>query len=524
MPRRYLDEMVPINSGILGQYISPVGPFREPMYAMVDNDTIAVTPISTRTRSKSKKKKTNKPKNDGIIRNHDSVWDYKIQDGKLLSRRKTSDGKWYDITNNEEARNRIESFTNSNISRSNVVIDKQSSVRPDNKQLQGSVTVQSEPKQNPISSLSNYIGSKFVPQPINQTGSYIQDFTNVGTANSKILSSEDLLKNNWHWGGVEDINFEGVSNDLYADAINRAQTQGGVLLDKNGRPVTSRQVNRYVGLKDYQPASRMSVSDMALYQPQSENSTLQDVRRAQDFRRNREFDKQRNAALATMFGLPLAGIGAAEALAAGPVLAGGAYLGSDLGGKITNVAMQKLYGRTWDEISDDPNVNFYAQLLNPGRWIGGAVGGYGGRRLQYRMQHPGEYPNLINIENNHFGVPVNTQSRMQQNQAVQMLLDPRYQEPVVQGVAPGYGVIIPSRNITHQPPKQIRFEPEGTTRFENWQRRIQGNNTSGRSIKTEQPKANTKQANKSKAKGTKKAINKRERERIIKAAYEQAYQ
>ena len=105
-----------------------------------------------------------------------------------------------------------------------------------------------------------------------------------------------------------------------------------------------------------------------------------------------------------------------------------------------------------------------------------------------------------------------------------MLLDPTYQEPVVQGVAPGYGVVIPNRNITLQPAKQIRFEPEGTTRFENWQRRIQGNNTSVRSIKTEKPKANTKKTSKSKTKGTKKSINKREREKIIKAAYEQAYQ
>lgn len=119
MVRKYLDEMVPVNSGIIGQYISPVGPFSEPMYAMVDNDTVAAAPAPTRTRSsKVKKKKSNKPKNDGIIRNHDSVWDYKIQDGKLLTRRKTSDGKWYDITSNDEARSRIESFTGRSIGQS----------------------------------------------------------------------------------------------------------------------------------------------------------------------------------------------------------------------------------------------------------------------------------------------------------------------------------------------------------------------------------------------------------------------
>lgn len=111
MPRGYLDEMIPVNSGILGQYISPVGPFREPMHAMVDNDTVAATPTPTRTRSnKPKKKKSNKPKNDGIIRNHDSVWDYKIQDGKLLTRRK-GNKNWIDISDNAEAVNRINRFT-----------------------------------------------------------------------------------------------------------------------------------------------------------------------------------------------------------------------------------------------------------------------------------------------------------------------------------------------------------------------------------------------------------------------------
>lgn len=115
MVRKYLDEIVPVNSGIIGQYISPVGPFSEPMYAMVDNDTIAATPAPTRTRSsKSKKKKSNKPKNDGIIRNHDSVWDYKIQDGKLLTRRK-GNKSWIDISDNDVAVDRIQKFTGKTI-------------------------------------------------------------------------------------------------------------------------------------------------------------------------------------------------------------------------------------------------------------------------------------------------------------------------------------------------------------------------------------------------------------------------
>lgn len=117
MVRRYLDEIVPVNSGIIGQYISPVGPFSEPMYAMVDNDTVAATPAPTRTRSsKSKKKKSNKPKNDGIIRNHDSVWDYKIQDGKLLTKRK-GNKNWIDISDNEVAVDRIQNFTGKSIGR-----------------------------------------------------------------------------------------------------------------------------------------------------------------------------------------------------------------------------------------------------------------------------------------------------------------------------------------------------------------------------------------------------------------------
>lgn len=116
MPRGYLDEMIPINSGILGQYVSPVGPFREPMYATVDDGTVVTTPASTRARSSKpkNKKKSNKPKNDGIIRNHDSVWDYKIQDGKLFTRRK-GNNTWIDISDNTEAVNKIQKFTGKTI-------------------------------------------------------------------------------------------------------------------------------------------------------------------------------------------------------------------------------------------------------------------------------------------------------------------------------------------------------------------------------------------------------------------------
>ena len=575
MPRGYLDEMVPANSGILGQYISPVGPFGEPMYAMVDNDTTVTTPTPTRTRSsKPKKKKSNKSKNDSIIRNHDSVWDYKIQDGKLLTRRKSSDGKWYDITNNDEARSRIESFTNSNIGRPNIVTDKQSNVRQDTTQPHGSLTAQAEPKQNvvdkssnyigsqfipqPISQpnsyiqdftnsnigrpnivtdkqsnvrqdttqphgsltaqaepkqnvvdkSSNYIGSQFIPQPISQPNSYIQDFTNVGTASREILSNEDLSKNNWHWGGVDDINFEGVSNDLYADAVNKAQTQGRVLLDSKGRPVTTSQVNRYRYLRDdYLPADRTSVADRVLIQPQSDQIP-RFIRQAQDRRRNREFDRQRNAALATMFGLPLAGIGAAEATMVGPLALAGGYLGGDIGGKLTNAAMQKMYGRSWDDISNDPNVNFYAQLLNPGRWIGGAAGGYGGAKLWNRMTPIGYYPSgEPEFIGDKIGNIIPKTSNRYNSVSASMLLDPKYQEPVLHSMAPGYTTEIPSNNIRITPIES--GEPLWyDTRFQNTQRTL-AKASNKRSIKH--------------TKGKKKSMSKKDKEKIVKEAYDKAY-
>lgn len=114
MARIFLDEMGGINQGgILASYGLPISPFSTEEYA----PTIVETPgRPTRTRRKQSKPKPKR--NDGIIRNHDSVWDYKIQDGKLLTRRKTSDGKWYDITTNEEARQRIENFTGRSIGQS----------------------------------------------------------------------------------------------------------------------------------------------------------------------------------------------------------------------------------------------------------------------------------------------------------------------------------------------------------------------------------------------------------------------
>lgn len=464
MARIFLDEIGGINQGgILASYGLPISPFSTEEYA----PTIVETP-SRPTRARKKQSKPKPKRNDGIIRNHDSVWDYKIQDGKLLTRRK-GNKSWIDISDNAEAVNRIQQFTGKSVS-PNSNSNNRNSNNSNNSQI---LTNTEQPKvANSTFNVNRgqnvgYLTNQFVPQDIQSSPSFnVDDYIN-GAPKGTILSNEDLKNRNWHWGRVDDITYEGVPNSLYADAVQRAQTQGRVLLDSKGRPVTNRDVRLY---KNYIPADKMSAYDAQFYQPQSENSTLKDIRKAQDFRRNRDFDRQRNAALALMFGLPVAGIGGAEALmAGGPLALAGGYLGSDLGGKITNAAMQKIYGRTWDEISDDPNVNFYAQLLNPGRLLGGYAGYKGGSKLWNDKMVPiGENPNgVLEFKSDGIGVPVNAQSTSQQNAAVEMLLNPRYQEPVVQGVAPGYGVTIPNRNVPYTEVEPIRWEPEG---FDRWYR------------------------------------------------------
>ena len=483
MARIFLDEMGGINQGgVLASYGLPMSPFSTEEYA----PTIVETP-SRPTRTRKKQSKSKPKRNDGIIRNHDSVWDYKIQDGKLFTRRKTSNGNWIDITSNDEARTRLEQFTNKSIT------------RPDNNNKPSNDSTPSSPSQRnvvepnePIVNLENNLVSRYMPKAITQSNGYIQDFSNIGLPNKNIiLSTEDLAKNNWHWGGVDDISFEGVSNNLYADAVNRAQKQGKVLLTKEGKPVTSGQVNRYVGLKDYVPANRMSASDMALYQPQSENSTLKDIRRAQDFRRNRDFDRQRNEGLAIMFGLPLASIGAAEALAAGPLALAGGYLGADLGGNLVNAATQKLYGRTWDEISDDPNVNFYTQMINPGRWLGGALGGYGGAKMWNRMTPIRQYPSgEYEFIGDRIGKVVPKQSASHNRAVVNMLYDPTTNEPVLNGIAPRYTIEIPN-NVRSVGPEPLWYD----TRFMNTMRDMKASakgTKPKRSVKTTKGKSKSK--------------------------------
>lgn len=483
MARIFLDEMGGVNQGMFGAYGLPVSPFSTEDY---------VAPVTeTQSRPARTRRKQNKPKpkrNDGIIRNHDSVWDYKIQDGKLLTRRKTSDGKWYDITGNDEARTRLEQFTGKNITNA----DNRNNVTSTPITTSNQQQVAYEPKENSITNSKSNLASRFMPQPISQQNSYIQNFANIPQSRrNSILSGEDLAKNNWHWGGVDDITFEGVSNSLYADAVDRANKQGSVLLDKKGRPVTNNQVNHYLWLMNHESPDKTSAYDAQFYQPQSEQVPRY-IRQAQDSRRNREFDRQRNAALATMFGLPLAGIGAAEAIAAGPVLAGAGYLGADVGGKLVNAATKRIYGRTWDEMSDDPNVNFYAELLNPGRWIGGAAGGYAGAKLQRRMIPIQQYPSgEYEFYGDRIGKVVPKQSAQHNRQTVNMLYDPTTNEPVLNGIAPRYTVEIPN-NVISVGPEPLWYD----TRFMNVMRDMKSatktTKPKKRSIKTTKAKTKTK--------------------------------
>lgn len=430
MPRGYLDEMVPVNSGILGQYISPVGPFREPMYAMVDNDTVAAT--STRTRSsRPKKKKSNKPKNDGIIRNHDSIWDYKIQDGKLLTRRKSSDGKWYDITNNDEARSRIESFTGRSIggSSNKQAVNNQTTTSQSTQQSQvtqptrqqsqpatrqttntqstASTPVQPARQQTVARQDSTRRNTGSVQQPVQQrslaqtpannaepdwqnmtdaevaayfSGSPLAGVTKTAKGNpnkrNQLLSQEDLDANGWKWSDkIRGINDYGP---LFEDAYNRTQQGEKILTDIEGRIIPKSEVNRYINrgriplyLSDY---------DAQFYQPQSENSTLKDVRKAQDIRRNRAFDRERNGYLAATFGLPaLIASGVTAPLATIGAVAGSAGMSTIMDG------IAEMNGKkSWRETvgGNDPTAQFYADFISPYNVVGGILGGAAGNALQ----------------------------------------------------------------------------------------------------------------------------------------------
>lgn len=408
MPRGYLDEMIPVNSGIVGQYISPVGPFREPMYAMVDNDTV---PISTRSRSsKSKKKKSNKPKNDGIIRNHDSVWDYKIQDGKLLTRRKSSDGKWYDITSNDEARSKIESFTGSSIGGSlnkqtnnkqstNVQATAATTTQPSRQQTvarQDSTRRNVTNVQQPVQqrSLSETPANNAEPDWQNMTDAEVQAYfsnsplggvTKVGRGNSnkktQLLSDEDLAANGWSWASNwnDKATFDnGYGLNLGLSAVEKTKAGDKILVDSNGAIVPTSEVNRYIN-RGRVPLS-ISDYDLQFYQPQSENGTLRDVRRAQDIRRNRAFDRERNGYLAAAFGLP--------ALIASGVTAPLATIGAVAGSTGMSTIMDgiaEMNGRkSWRETigGNDPTAQFYADFISPFNIVGGVLGGAAGNTLQ----------------------------------------------------------------------------------------------------------------------------------------------
>lgn len=419
MARIFLDEMGGINQGgILASYGLPMSPFSTEEYA----PTIVETP-SRPTRTRRKQSKPKPKRNDGIIRNHDSVWDYKIQDGKLLTRRKTSDGKWYDITNNEEARQKIESFTGRSIgSKQNTVTNQGSkqattprsntTTTPSNSsQSQPSIlasTAQTQQITRPAAtqptrqqaarqdstrrdttaipqsrSLATTRGSNTEPDWQNMTDAEVQAYfansplggvtkTSKGNSNKKtqLLSDADLRANGWYWSDVAPGKTNDVTTALFYDANRRTKAGEKILLDSEDRIVPKSDVNRYINrgriplyISDY---------DAQFYQPQSENSTLKDVRKAQDIRRNREFDRQRNSALATMFSLPAFGISMASAPAATLLALGG----SELVGAGFEGAYKHATGKSWEETlgGTDPNAQFYANMIQPGRLIGGMLG------------------------------------------------------------------------------------------------------------------------------------------------------
>jgi len=234
MVKRYLDEIVPVNSGILGQYVSPVGPFREPMYAMVDNDTVAATPALTRTRSsKPKKKKSNKPKNDGIIRNHDSVWDYKIQDGKLLTKRK-GNKNWIDISDNEVAVDRIQNFTGKSIGRRKPESNAEPVRTPAGGPFGGKT----------YDELNAYFENLPSPSPqIQQQASYIPDNRPIIAAN--VPSLEDIL-----YGGAEFPNKRrSLKTTKSSNGAKTSSDIGKEFIAKNIRtaPIATNFLNRNIG-------------------------------------------------------------------------------------------------------------------------------------------------------------------------------------------------------------------------------------------------------------------------------------
>lgn len=409
MARIFLDEMGGINQGgILASYGLPMSPFSTEEYA----PTIVETQ-SRPTRTRRKQSKPKPKRNDGIIRNHDSVWDYKIQDGKLLTRRKTSEGRWYDITSNDEARQRIESFTGRSIgSEQNTTSKSNTTTTPSNSsQSQPSrpaSTAQTQQTARPAAtqptrqqaarqdstrrdttaipqsrSLATTRGSNTEPDWQNMTDAEVQAYfansplggvtkTSKGNSNKKtqLLSDADLRANGWYWSDVAPGKTNDVTTALFDDANRRTNAGEKILLDSEDRIVPKSDVNRYINrgriplyISDY---------DAQFYQPQSEAGTIADIRRAQDARRNRDFDNQRNMGLAAMFGAPIL----AGSLATAPAATLLALGGSELVGAGFEGAWKHGTGKSWAESlgGNDPNAQFYANMIQPGRIIGGTLG------------------------------------------------------------------------------------------------------------------------------------------------------
>lgn len=428
MARRYLD-----NAGLF----DPVSPFD--MYDLAgtytysspdevvrtDSTTTKATRTVTRPRRTTKKRRNNTGSN--IIRNHDSVWDYKIQDGKLLTRRKTSDGNWIDITNNEEAKQRIEQFTGRSIgSKQSTSNNSAQSSKPASttKPSNSSQSQPSRPASTPQTqqtarpaatqpsrqqaarqdsirrdttaipqsrSLATTRGSNTEPDWQNMTDAEVQAYfsnsplggvtkTGRGNPNKKtqLLSDADLRANGWHWSNGQDFADAPTTDYNLLESARAKADNDNILLDSNGAVVPTSAVNRYIN-RGRVPLS-ISDYDAQFYQSQSENGTLRDVRRAQDVRRNQAFDRQRNLALGTMFGLPT--------LIASGITAPLATLGAVGGGYLASEGMDAIAranGRpSWAQYigGNDPTAQFYASYINPFGILGAVAGGSAGQAMQ----------------------------------------------------------------------------------------------------------------------------------------------
>lgn len=194
-------------------------------------------------------------------------------------------------------------------------------------------------------------------------------------ADNAIINKDDLKNTGWEFKSYYDLK---PDDPLYSSITDVNQPY---LVDAAGDLVSKSRINKY--------KNGIGVNTI-IDQPQSNNSTLKDIRKAQDIRRNRDFDTQRNIGLGLALGTPLAvmtSLAAPEAAAVGW-----------LGGEIINSAAKKL-GIDWDNSFKDPNGRFYGQFVNPFRLAGNIKGGIIGNNLKnrnlfiYKYLEPWSYQN-----------------------------------------------------------------------------------------------------------------------------------